>query len=99
MPNSLMQWRPLNDDEVTLGQVWGVLGVLMERTSVLSTLVTQDQCDLHMAECRERVADEAQSDKDKAGRRRFTAVLLVLSCFLTSVLTVAGAVLVLKIGG
>lgn len=99
MPNGLMEWQPLNDDEVTLGRVWGVLGLLMERTKVLPTLVTQDQCRLNMAQSRERTNEELESARKQRGRRRFTALLVVLSCFLTSVLTVAGAMLILRTGG
>ena len=100
MTNGKLKWEPLNDEDITLGKVWGVLGVLHERTRVLSHLVTHDQCGLKQAECREAVAEDVRTKEARAGSRRFSALLLVLSCFLTAVLAVAGsAVVQVMIGG
>lgn len=99
MPNGLMEWRPLEDHEITLGRVWGVLGLLMERTKVLPGLVTRDQCDLSMAQCKAREADDLGARQGRAGARRFSAVLVIVSCVVSALLAVGGGVLLLKIGG
>lgn len=98
MPNGLQEWTPLADGEITLGKVWGVLGILMERTKILPTLVNQDQCGLRQAECRESLAAAARASESKAGAKRYSALLVVLSSLLSAGLAVAGA-LILKMGG
>ena len=98
MPNGFMDWQPLDDDEVTLGQVWGVLGVLTERSKGYDDLVTRDQCRLKRAEEREIAADEVRDDKDRAGARRYSALLVLLASLLSAVLAVGGGVL-LRTGG
>ncbi len=98
MPNGLREWTPLDDGEITLGRVWGVLGILMERTKVLPSLVNEDQCGLRQAECRELLAAEARDARGRAGAKRYSALLVVLSSVLSAGLAVAGA-LMLKIGG
>lgn len=98
MPNGLMDWRPLEDDQVTLARVWGVLGVIIERTAVLPRLVTRDQCELSMTKCREREAREAEQDQERAGARRFSAVLVIVSCIMSALLAMGGGVLLLRLG-
>lgn len=97
MPNGLMEWQPLNDEEVTLGRVWGVLGLLMERTKVLPMLVTQDQCGLKQAELRETLMAKMKASANRVKARRFSALLVVLSSFLSAILAVGG-VLLLRMG-
>lgn len=99
MPNGLMEWRPLEDHEITLGRVWGVLGLLMERTKVLPTLVTGDQCKLSMAKCRERANDKAKAHQARAGARRFSAMLVIISSVVSALLAVGGGILLLRFGG
>ena len=99
MPNGLTDWQPLADDEVTLGRVWGALGVLMERTKILPDLVTHDQCGLKQAECRETLVAEARASRRRAGAKRYSALLVVLSSILSAGLAVAGGAFLLKTGG
>lgn len=98
MPNGLREWTPLDDGEITLGKVWGVLGILQERTRILPRLMTQDQCDLKRAEDREALAEEARDREDRGSSRRYSVLLVLLSSLLSAALAVGGA-LVLGMGG
>jgi hypothetical protein len=98
MPNGLREWTPLDDADITLRQVWGVLGLLVERTKVLPTLVTNDQCGLKQAKLRETLTEAVRASETRAGARRFSAFLVVLSSLLSAVLAV-GSVLLLRTGG
>jgi len=97
--NGKMEWRPLEDGDITLGRVWGVLGVLHERTAKMDQLVTSDQCELHMAQCRERVQRAQDEAQDKRRGRLYSAALVFLSCLLTAILAVAGSVAVHSLVG
>ena len=66
MPNGLREWTPLDDGDITLGKVWGVLGILTERTKILPGLVNHDQCELRRAEDRETLAAGARASEMRA---------------------------------
>lgn len=93
MPNGLREWTPLDDGDITLAKVWGVLGILNERTKVLPDLVTGDQCKLRRVEDRAILTAEVRDKEAKGSSRRYSALLVVLSCFLTAILAVAGSAL------
>ena len=82
-----------------MGKVWGVLGILTERTKILPGLVNHDQCELRRAEDRETLAAGARASEMRAGAKRYSALLVVLSSLLSAVLAMVGGVLVLRIGG
>jgi len=97
--NGKLEWTPLDDGQITMGKIWGVLGVLHERTKILPKLVTKDQCELHQSKCRETLAKTCRAKEEAKGGRRFSAGLVVLSSVLSAVLAVLGGIILLNMGG
>ena len=91
MPNGLFEWEPLEDGEITLGRIWGVLGVIFDRTEVIPKLVTRDKCELIRLK-------EKQNATSATDARKLAWRVAIVTALVTAALSLGVGAILVRLG-